>query len=194
LDEVIEAARQIELATGRQTAPIPYYAVDSTGGQRRSTAAVYIFRLAGPTRLANGTAVEVRGVPDLMGWVKDQDGDALTVRFTGGVPRIGGPRDKQPPARNLLEDLYHRHDDVLRFCYDTTIPPTNNLAERDLGPNKTPAENLRPADQRHRDHQPADHPQLPIHRRQHGINAMTALRDAITGNPWTPPAARIVQP
>jgi len=29
---------------------------------------------------------------------------------------------------------------------------------------------------------------------KHGINAITALRDAITGNPWTPPAARIIQP
>jgi transposase len=53
------------------------------------------------------------------------------------VPHVGRPRDKQPHARNLLEDLYHRHDDVTRFCYDTTIPPTNNLAERDLRPNKT---------------------------------------------------------
>src|SRR5207249_902681 len=26
---------------------------------------------------------------------------------------------------------------------------------------------------------------------KHGINAMTALRDAITGNPWTPPAVSI---
>lgn len=26
---------------------------------------------------------------------------------------------------------------MLRFCYDTTIPPTNNLADRDLRPNKT---------------------------------------------------------
>jgi len=28
---------------------------------------------------------------------------------------------------------------------------------------------------------------------KHGINAMTALRDAITGNPWTPPATHILQ-
>jgi hypothetical protein len=24
--------------------------------------------------------------------------------------------------------INHRHDDVLGFCYDTRIPPTNNLA------------------------------------------------------------------
>ena len=35
------------------------------------------------------------------------------------VPRVGGPRDKQRPARNLLEDLHSRHADVVRFCYDS---------------------------------------------------------------------------
>ena len=111
----------------------------------------------------------------------------------GDVPRVGGPRDKQPPGRNLLEDLYHRHDDVTRFCYDTRIPPTNNLAERDLRPHKTQQKisgRLTPP--------PATRNRLTIRSYlstavKHGINAMTALRDAITGNPWTPPAAHILQ-
>jgi transposase len=110
------------------------------------------------------------------------------------VPRIGGPRDKQAPSRNLLEDLRDRHDDVLRFCYDTATPPTNNLAERDLRPNKTQQKisGRLTSDT-------ATTNRLTIHSYlstavKHGINAMTALRDAITGNPWTPPAAHIVQP
>ena len=110
------------------------------------------------------------------------------------VPRNGGPRDKQPPARNLLQDLRDRHDDVLRFCYDTAIPPTNNLAERDLRPNKTQQKisGRLTSDT-------ATTNRLTIRSYlstavKHGINAMTALRDAITGNAWTPPAARIVHP
>jgi hypothetical protein len=109
------------------------------------------------------------------------------------VPRVGGPRDKQPPGRNLLEDLYHRHDDVLRFCYDTTIPPTNNLAERDLRPHKTQQKiSGRLTSEK------ATHNRLTIRGYvstavKNGINAMTALRDAITGNPWTPPAAHILR-
>jgi hypothetical protein len=109
------------------------------------------------------------------------------------VPRVGGPRDKQPPGRNLLDDLHHRHDDVLRFCYDTEIPPTNNLAERDLRPNKTQQKiSGRLTSQK------ATGNRLTIRSYlstavKHGINAMTALRDAIAGNPWTPPAAHILQ-
>lgn len=127
--------------------------------------------------------------------------DPLVREFRQGVivgrkdvPRVGGPRDKQPPGRNLLEDLYHRHNDVLRFCYDTTIPPTNNLAERDLRPNKTQQKisGRLTSDTATRN-------RLTIRSYlstavKHGINAMTALRDAITGNPWTPPAAHILQP
>lgn len=126
--------------------------------------------------------------------------DPLVREFRQGVlvgridvPRVGGPRDKQPPGRNLLEDLYHRHDDVLRFCYDTTIPPTNNLAERDLRPNKTQQKiSGRLTSEK------ATRNRLTIRSYmstavKHGVNAMTALRDAITGNPWTPPAAHILQ-
>jgi len=110
------------------------------------------------------------------------------------VPRTGGPRDKQPPARALLEDLHCRHDDVVRFCYDTTIPPTNNLAERDLRPTKTQQKisgRLTSDD--------ATTNRLTIRSylstaAKHGIDAMTAIRDAITGNPWMPPAAGIVHP
>jgi hypothetical protein len=29
---------------------------------------------------------------------------------------------------------------------------------------------------------------------KHGVDTITALRDSITGNPWTPPAAGIVHP
>ncbi len=97
------------------------------------------------------------------------------------------PGRKQTKARNLLVRLRDRDQQVLRFARDLSVPFTNNQAERDLRPAKT---------------------QLKIsgcHRseagarawvrvrgyistvRKHGDDVLTALRDAITGKPWTPP-------
>lgn len=47
------------------------------------------------------------------------------------IPRIPGPKHStaQHPGRDLLEFCSARQDDVLRFCGDTTIWPTNNPAE-----------------------------------------------------------------
>lgn len=94
---------------------------------------------------------------------------------------------KQSKARNLLERLRHREPEILRFTSDLAVPFTNNGSERDLRPVKT---------------------QLKIsgcHRAstgaanwlrvrgyistvgKHQSDILTALRDALTGNPWTPP-------
>jgi transposase len=101
-------------------------------------------------------------------------------------PRAAGR--EQTKTRNLLERLRDRAAQVLRFAHDLAVPFTNNQAERDLRPAKT---------------------QLKIsgcHRsttgatawlrvrgyistaRKHGVNVMTAIHDAVTGHPWTPPA------
>ena len=108
------------------------------------------------------------------------------------VPHTGGPRDKQPPARALLEELDARHDDVVRFCYDTRIPPTNNLAERDLRPNKI-QQNI----SGRLTSEDATSNRLTIRSYvstavKHGVDAMTAIRDAIAGDPWMPPAAKVI--
>jgi hypothetical protein len=100
-------------------------------------------------------------------------------------PRAAGR--KQSKARNLLERLRDRQADILRFTTNSDVPFTNNGSERDLRPVKT---------------------QLKIsgcHRaatgarawlrvrgyistvRKHGEDVLTALHDAITGNPWRPP-------
>lgn len=105
------------------------------------------------------------------------------------IPRQGGGNDKQLPGRALLEDLRDRHDDIMRFCYDTTIPPTNNLAERDLRPTKTQQKisgRLTCDD--------TTEARLTIRgyistAAKHGVNVLTALRSAITSQPWIPPAA-----
>ena len=41
-------------------------------------------------------------------------------------------RQKQGPAKNLLDALLHRAEQVLAFVEDGTVPFTNNQAEQDL--------------------------------------------------------------
>lgn len=117
-------------------------------------------------------------------------------RSAGGVtgyllPRVPGPASttKQLPGRLLLECLRDREDDILRFAADTRIWPTNNLSERDLRPHKTQQKisgRLQSED--------ITRDRLAIRSyistaAKHGINIMTAIHHAITGNPWMPPAA-----
>ena len=47
------------------------------------------------------------------------------------VPKQGR-RGKQSPAKNLLDDLLRRAEQVLAFLDDLSVPFTNNQAERDL--------------------------------------------------------------
>ncbi|MCA1704107.1 MAG: IS66 family transposase [Actinobacteria bacterium] len=105
------------------------------------------------------------------------------------VPRVPGPRQhtKQHPGRDLLEFCGDRDDVVLGFCSDTRIWPTNNISERDLRPTKTQQKisgRLTSED--------ATRDRLDIRSyldtaRKHGTDVLTALRQAITGNPWKPP-------
>jgi len=103
------------------------------------------------------------------------------------IPRLPGSKRRQPPARHLLECLHDREDDVLRFLADTAIPPTSNQAERDLRPAKTQQKisgRLRS--------EPAARDRYAIRgyastAAKHGISVLTAIRDALTGNPWIPP-------
>ena len=105
------------------------------------------------------------------------------------IPRIPGPKHstKQRPSRDLLEFCRDHETDVLRFASDTRIWPTNNLSERDLRPTKTQQKisgRLTSED--------VTQDRLDIRGyldtvRKHGHNALSALHDALTGNPWYPP-------
>ena len=89
--------------------------------------------------------------------------------------------------QKLLEDLRDREQDVLRFVYDTRIPPTTNQAERDLRPAKTQEKisgRLRSADTT--GHRYAIRGYLST-AAKHRTDVLTALRDALTGTPWMPP-------
>ena len=97
-----------------------------------------------------------------------------------------GTRPGERKARLLLEVLRDRPEDVLRFAHDLKVPPTSNQAERDLRPSKI--------------QQKISGRLTSIARTQdrytilgyvstaakHGLDKITVLRDALTGQPWMP--------
>jgi transposase len=123
--------------------------------------------------------------------------DELSLEFRravraglASVPRIPGPKNStaQHPGRDLLEFCRNREADVLRFCTDTRIWPTNNISERGVRPTKTQQKisgRLTSED--------ATQDRLDIRSyidtaRKHGQDVLTVLHKLMTGNPWRPPA------
>ena len=100
-----------------------------------------------------------------------------------------GPRSStaQPPGRPLLEFCRDHEGDVLAFCTDTRIWPTNNISERDLRPTKTQQKisgRLTSED--------VTQDRLDIRSyidtiRKHKADVITGIRAALTGDPWRPP-------
>jgi hypothetical protein len=105
------------------------------------------------------------------------------------VPRIPGPRHStaQHPGRDLLEFCRDRQDDVLRFCYDTRVWPTNNISERAVRPVKTQQKisGRLTSDEATQDR--LDIRSYIDTARKHGCNVIDVLRSAMTGAPWSPP-------
>ncbi|MGH8918516.1 MAG: IS66 family transposase, partial [Actinomycetes bacterium] len=98
-----------------------------------------------------------------------------------------GTRPGENKARNLLEVLRDRPGDVLRFAHDLQVPPTSNQAERDLRPSKVQqnTSGRLTSEARTRDRYTIrGYVSTAI---KHGRDAITVLRDALTGHPWTPP-------
>jgi len=104
------------------------------------------------------------------------------------IPRIPGPKysTKQRPGRDLLEFCRDHEDHVLHFCFDTRVWPTNNISERDLRPTKTQQKISGRLTSEAITQDRLDIRSYIDTARKHGINVMTALRQAITGNPWRP--------
>jgi transposase len=126
--------------------------------------------------------------PQVRADLSEEFRDAIKVGLSE-VSRVPGPRHStaQRPGRELLEFCRDREDDVLRFCGDTRIWPTNNISERDLRPTKT---QQKISGRLASEDVTQDRLDIRSHIdtvRKHGINVMTALRDALSGAPWTPP-------
>jgi transposase len=101
------------------------------------------------------------------------------------VPRVPGSGE-QPKFRALLEFLRDREAEVTRFVFDTRVPPTNNLAESDLRPQKTQQK----ISGRLRSPKTTE-ARLVIAGylstlRKHGLDVMAALHGVMTGAVWEP--------
>jgi transposase len=84
-----------------------------------------------------------------------------------------------------MECLRDREAEVLRFTTDTRIPPTNNTSERDLRPSRSNRISGRLTSE------DATRQRLTLRSylataAKNGADPLTVLRDALTGNPWTP--------
>lgn len=103
------------------------------------------------------------------------------------VRRVPGTKARQEPGRALLECLHGREADILRFLGDLRIPPTSNQAERDLRPAKTQQKisgRLRSEKSARDRYAIGGYASTAV---KHGRDALTAIRDALAGNPWMPP-------
>ena len=124
--------------------------------------------------------------------IADDVATALLDRFRHGV-LVGlsdtcshGDRPGENKARNLLEVLRDRPADVLRFAHDLKVPPTSNQAERDLRPSKVQQNTsgrLTSEDRTRDRYTIRGYVSTAI---KHGLDAITVLRDALTGRPWMP--------
>jgi transposase len=99
-----------------------------------------------------------------------------------------GQRPGERKARLVLEVLRDREPDVLRFAHDLRVPATSNQAERDLRPSKT---QQKISGRLTSEQRTTDRYRIRGYlstAAKHGRNMMDALRDAIIGRPWMPPA------
>ena len=118
--------------------------------------------------------------------------DALLTRVRNGM-LVGlsdttshGTRPGERKARLLLEVLRDRPDDVLRFAHDLKVPPTSNQAERDLRPSKIQQKISGRLTSQARTQDRYTILGYLSTAAKHGLDKITVLRDALTGQPWMP--------
>jgi transposase len=97
-----------------------------------------------------------------------------------------GTRPGERKARLLLEVLRDRSDDVLRFAHDLKVPPTSNQAERDLRPSKIQQKISGRLTSIKRTEDRYTILGYLSTAAKHGLDKITVLRDALTGQPWMP--------
>jgi hypothetical protein len=97
-----------------------------------------------------------------------------------------GTRPGERKARLLLEVLRDRPEDVLRFAHDLKVPPTSNQAERDLRPSKIQQKISGRLTSIARTEDRYTILGYLSTAAKHGLDKITALREALTGRPWMP--------
>jgi hypothetical protein len=124
--------------------------------------------------------------------IPDDAADTLLRRLRDGMlvglsdTLSAGTRPGERKARLLLEVLRDRPDDVLRFAHDLRVPPTSNQAERDLRPSKIQQKISGRLTSIKRTEDRYTILGYVSTAAKHGLDKITALRDALTGRPWMP--------
>ena len=132
------------------------------------------------------------GQPEIAPLVRDPLISSFRHAVRVGLAQVRanpGPRSstKQPPGRVLLEFCRDRETDVLLFVTDTRIWPTNNISERGLRPTKTQQKISGRLTSEIITQDRLDIRSYIDTMRKHGVDVLTGIRDALTGNPWRPP-------
>jgi transposase len=124
--------------------------------------------------------------------IPDDVRDTLLRRLRNGMlvglsdTLSAGTRPGERKARLLLEALRDRSDDVLRFAHDLRVPPTSNQAERDLRPSKIQQKISGRLTSIKRTEDRYTILGYVSTAAKHGLDKITVLRDALTGQPWMP--------
>jgi hypothetical protein len=124
--------------------------------------------------------------------IPDDVRDTLLRRLRDGMlvglsdTLSAGTRPGERKARLLLEVLRDRSDDVLRFAHDLRVPPTSNQAERDLRPSKIQQKISGRLTSIKRTEDRYTILGYVSTAAKHGLDKITVLRDALTGQPWMP--------
>ncbi|TCO52965.1 DEAD/DEAH box helicase [Actinocrispum wychmicini] len=99
LDEVVEAARDIEPSQWDTTVLLPYRDFRPTREERYSNRGVYVFELARRASLTKGKLVQLEGEPDLRGKVLRIEDLAVTVLFDTTIDQ------RRVPKQGSLEEV-----------------------------------------------------------------------------------------
>ena len=133
-----------------------------------------------------------RLAPAVLAGLRDRYDRIATDRAANPLPSrppTWRRRPRRSPAACLLERLEVHRDQVCRFLEDLRVPPTNNLAERDIRMVKLQQKISgcwRTLDGARTF---PDRALLRGGRAQHGINPLAALRRLFEADPWLPAPA-----
>jgi len=162
-------------------------------GQGWATELAEWFTIAcGQAALARAAGAD-RLAPALLAGLTDRYDRILATGRAANPPSPRPPgrrrRPRRSPAACLLERLETHRSEVLRFLADLRVPPTNNLAERDIRMVKL--QQKISGCWRTLDGAQAF---LTVRSyvstaRKHGINPLAALRRLFEGDPWMPTPA-----
>jgi transposase len=131
------------------------------------------------------TNAQQRLPPDLLADLHRRWDTAIETAYAANPPPPG--KRARGPIRALLDRMRGCATEIWRFAHDFTVPFDNNQAERDIRMIKIQLKISGGWRTTHGARHWLHVREYISTAAKHGIHLLTALRDAITGNPWLPP-------